>query len=330
MEGSVRTIGNLFDPEGFLVLSKKIHRERIERLHSQGVDLSMTLRSSVKLSKLVTDCFLEILPPELDVNTFICGCSDELAAESHERLVLCAKCKNPDTPFAALCDDMQHEGEEPFWNPTRVPGGNGVDWRECKRWRPFTLDRRMQKWGFPRRLMRCTVAEIVETTEQVANLKRFVAGYIENFAKLERDGKGLRMFGSPGTGKTHMSVAACRRLLETKQIRTAQFWDLTSMLTRLRIADDAERRELLRQATEAAVLVLDDIGAQKTTEWVIEQLGMVINDRWSNGRPVIVTSNQSVAEMNSRLGERISSRLMECTIAIHVEGPDYRAAKAHE
>ena len=71
-------------------------------------------------------------------------------------------------------------------------------------------------------------------------------------------------------------------------------------------------------------LVLDDLGAEKSSPWVLERLTLIVNDRYENLLPTVVTSNLDLELLEKQIGERIVSRLMEMNQAVLLKGPDYR------
>ena len=144
---------------------------------------------------------------------------------------------------------------------------------------------------------------------------------------------GLLLMGPCGLGKTHLAVAVLRELVEHKGA-----WGLFTEFSYLlrRIQDTYDRRSetpswaVLQPALEAEVLVLDDLGATRTTPWVLETLGLILNERYNNRRLTIVTTNRLDApprpeeSLADRIGERLSSRLAEMCWTVRFDGADFR------
>ena len=89
--------------------------------------------------------------------------------------------------------------------------------------------------------------------------------------------------------------------------------------------------EILQALYNVDCLVLDDLGAEKATEWVAERLYLVINQRYLSNRMTVLTSNCNPEEIEERLGEqgkRITSRVLEMCKIIQLKGEDYRVLKA--
>jgi DNA replication protein DnaC len=142
------------------------------------------------------------------------------------------------------------------------------------------------------------------------------------------DSKGIRLTGNYGCGKTHLTASIIHRLAE--QGIGGVFVVVPELLRAIRKGysspnEDADK--LVRLTEEAPLLVLDDLGAEKPSDWVREQLYVIINRRYENMLPTIVTTNCTTAELVERLGERTVSRLIEMTDAYKITADDYRLKK---
>jgi DNA replication protein DnaC len=138
----------------------------------------------------------------------------------------------------------------------------------------------------------------------------------------------ITLLGGVGTGKTHLLAAVATALLST----TARplYCVVPEFLAFLRESFDAGQSESCSRRFEAVrnagVLLLDDLGAEKETEWTQEQLYRVINHRYNEGLPTLIASNVPLDEIEPRIASRIrDSRIGQVIV---LTGPDYRARKA--
>ena len=155
-----------------------------------------------------------------------------------------------------------------------------------------------------------------------------VRDYCENLDDNLDSGRGMWFFGSSGTGKTTLAMLISRTTLEAG--RSVAIYSLPKLLSRIRQTYDAEIGEqsysdLFERLATVDLLHLDDLGAEKQTEWVLEQLYALINERYERQRSLIVTSNYEDDELEKQLGTRIVSRLVDiCGDPVLLFGEDRR------
>lgn len=145
---------------------------------------------------------------------------------------------------------------------------------------------------------------------------------------------GLLYIGSCGVGKTHLSIAVLKELI-AKGV-WGIFYDFRDLLKEIQMSWDKETKttaaEVLRPVYEAEVLVLDELGASKPTEWVEETITHIINKRYNDKKITIFTSNyldvasppDGQESLADRVGVRLKSRLDEMCRPVLVESIDYR------
>ena len=151
--------------------------------------------------------------------------------------------------------------------------------------------------------------------------------YCKNFLKNLKEGKGLFLTGTVGTGKTHLLAAIIdymARLYKRKIIRVMYFTS-TGLLNEIRNSySNDTSEEFIDRVKRCSLLLIDDFGAEKTTDWVLETYFEIIDYRYSNLLPTIIATNLTDKEIKEKLSERIMSRIYEANKGIKLIGKDYR------
>jgi len=157
--------------------------------------------------------------------------------------------------------------------------------------------------GIPENYLHCTFARFEtanrdsKVEQQLLRGRRLCESYVETFfdpVKNRFRSSGLLLIGPPGVGKTHLAVAVLRDLIEKYRVH-GRFIDFSSLIHRVQSTFDGgsedTRSAILQQVIDAEVLVLDELGAQKPTEWVMDQLYLIMNSRYNQRRPPIFTTH---------------------------------------
>jgi DNA replication protein DnaC len=161
-----------------------------------------------------------------------------------------------------------------------------------------------------------------------------------------RDGTGLLIIGQIGTGKTHLAIGITKELILNKGV-PCLFYDYRELLKEIQNSYNAAVQttelDVLRPVFEVDVLILDELGAVKPTEWVWDTVSLILNTRYNNNRTTIITTNfedgpsakaekvdgprRSAREetLGDRVGDRMRSRLHEMCRTVKLEGElDFR------
>ena len=154
--------------------------------------------------------------------------------------------------------------------------------------------------------------------------------YLQNWDELSRAGKGLLFVGDVGTGKTHLAYAVMLELLRRGvKGMAATVPDLMDDL-RLKRGETTEKQLVqINTLKTIDLLLLDDLGAQRNTEWVTERLFIILNARYNNMLPTIITSNERLEDLEATPGwRRIIDRIVEMCAVVVMDGESYRLDKA--
>lgn len=137
----------------------------------------------------------------------------------------------------------------------------------------------------------------------------------------------LLLWGDTGTGKTHHAYGAARRIAETGPSRfgfvATTFPDLYAAL-RPSSASEQERDRVMNRVMTSPLVLLDDLGTTKDSEWTEEITYRVINHRYNQQLPTVVTTNHPPRKLPELMGDRVASRLIGMTTRVHLAGEDRR------
>ena len=159
-----------------------------------------------------------------------------------------------------------------------------------------------------------------------ATMKR----YADNFAEHRQDGTGLLMWGGCGTGKTYYAACIANELI-TKGY-SVHMTNFATLINRIQGTFD-EKQDIINDLNRYSLLIIDDLGAERRSEYMQEAVFNIIDARYRTGKPLIITTNLSINEIknppNVNYG-RIYDRIIERCFPIHVDGNSRRREKVKE
>jgi DNA replication protein DnaC len=206
-------------------------------------------------------------------------------------------------------------------------------------------ERLLKKAAIPRRYEHCTLDTFepgfghADQSLAKAHMmaRRFVGDY-----PVGTEGRGLLLTGDVGVGKTHLAVGVVQALVLDKGVR-GLFCDYRELLKRIQESYNpavaTTELQILAPVFEAEVLILDELGAQKPTDWVWDTVALILNTRYNDKRTTLITTNyrnlpaalarnadKTVREetLGDRITERMRSRLAEMCVEIEMRGNDFR------
>ena len=178
------------------------------------------------------------------------------------------------------------------------------------------LPRRYQHVAFERE----PVVHMPDTV--VREVRRFTREIDRNLDQ----GQGLWLTGDVGTGKTTLAMLVSKAAIEAG--RSAAIYSLPRLLGVLRESMSSEEGllRLVDDLSQVDLLHLDDLGAERATDWVLEQLYAIVNARYEEQRSLVITTNLQPEELADQLGPRIVSRINEiCGDPVLLMGEDKRS-----
>jgi DNA replication protein DnaC len=235
---------------------------------------------------------------------------------------------------------VRYAGQQDVCSFCYGSGMEVVPGKGARRCRCRNEDRRTKLFeaaNIPRRHSECSFESYKPATGNASQLLAF------NYAfRLAREypavDRGLLFMGTVGVGKTHLSVAILRGLIE-KGI-ACLFYEFGTLLKEIQnsynpISQTSELK-VLAPVFEAEVLVLDELGASKPTDWVRDTMMQIINTRYNDRKLTIFTTNyldgrrtERDETLEDRIGVRLRSRLFEMCKTVQIEGDDYRRTFDH-
>ena len=249
------------------------------------------------------------------------------------------------TPLQSACSLCDGTG----WRPVEKEGLRAVEPCSCQAARRDPAWQ-MQQAQIPPRFLECSFEDFFASSDnsslQMALIK--ARGFAEQYPQVD---KGLLFLGDPGVGKTHLTVAILRHLLIQKGIECL-FCSFPDLLEQLQESFDPvaqrSKAEILQPVLETAVVAIDDLGARRVTDWVEDTVTYILNHRYNQKKPTLLTSNlpdhppdstsrspsgkYRVSDtLQDRIGVRIYSRLFEMCEKVPIHAKDFRQeVKVHQ
>jgi DNA replication protein DnaC len=238
--------------------------------------------------------------------------------------------------FAYHCPDCGGTG----WKAIETDGVRSVVRCDC--FQKTRLDRLFARAGVPPRYDSCSFENFNGLTERLRACKAVLIKFVEDFPVA---GCGLLILGPCGVGKTHLAVAVLRELVYRREVE-GLFYDFRELLRKIQnsynVLSQGSETEILKPVLESPVVVLDDLGAERPTEWVRDTFAYILNSRYNRKLTTVITTNfedrvpqartigdglrlTSEETLEERIGVRLRSRLHEMCKVIQLEGDDFRA-----
>lgn len=151
--------------------------------------------------------------------------------------------------------------------------------------------------------------------------------YAKSWKEMKEKGFGFFFWGNVGAGKTHAAAAMANHLMQEKLVEVL-FLNMPSTVTRVKKTFDSpvknEDKKIFDRMKEVELLIIDDLGVEKLSDWLSDQIYQIIDHRWQNHKPMIITSNQSLDDLGAYYKPQVISRIWGCCKSIKFTEKDRR------
>ena len=213
--------------------------------------------------------------------------------------------------------------------------------KRCKCFLDRQADILFELANIPRRYTECTFDNFEIHNDSHRHALKISKQFVKNYPVQD---VGLLYIGPCGVGKTHLAIATVQELIKEKKAR-CYFIDFRDLIRKIQSTYSPDSpladSDIFSQIFQQEVLVLDELGAKRTTAWVEETIFYIINNRYNNKKLTIFTSNYLDQEeeeednrdsffkrrgdsLVDRIGVRLRSRIYEMCKIVKMEGDDYR------
>lgn len=181
--------------------------------------------------------------------------------------------------------------------------------------------RRLKATGIQERHLQDWTFASATDTPSIQMAKR----YTENWKKVKAENLGLLLWGDVGTGKSFLAACIANALLE-KGVPVLMT-NFSKILNQMGAMYSDERYRYIASFNRFSLLIIDDLGIERNTEYALEQVYAVIDERYKTGLPLIITTNLTISQLRNPedvAHARIYSRVLEMCTPVHVPGHDRR------
>lgn len=151
--------------------------------------------------------------------------------------------------------------------------------------------------------------------------------YVSKWAEISSENIGLLLWGDVGTGKTFFAACIANALVEKGE--NVKMTNFSAILNDLFMESD--KNKYLDRLNDCRLLIIDDLGIERDTEYALEQVYNIIDTRYKSNKPLIVTTNLSLDDLNHPIDtahKRIYDRVLEMCVPIKFTGENFRKQKA--
>jgi DNA replication protein DnaC len=240
----------------------------------------------------------------------------------------------PERDFYNAPDIIETPGEEPevcplcYGSGMEIIPGKGARPCQCRKRKSHTTI--LEKVRLPKRYTDCHFHSYKILNPSQDRAFRYASRLTMEYPAVER---GLLFMGTVGVGKTHLAVSILKGL--TERGFSCLFYEFGALLKEIQDSynpvSQTSELKVLSPVLDAEILVLDEIGASKPTDWVRDTMAHIINTRYNDKKLTIFTTNylderrtERDETLEDRIGVRLRSRLFEMCKTVAIQGEDFR------
>ncbi len=192
-----------------------------------------------------------------------------------------------------------------------------------RNWKQERIARALQLSGIDGLFREKRLADLKSNPKLHAEISK----YLGNWKAMKERGYGFYFWGNVGAGKTHAAIVLANELMEREMVEVL-FLNMPEAITRVKKTFDSEIKtedsRLFERMKEMELLVLDDVGVEKYSDWMADQMYQIIDHRWKNRKAMIFTSNLSMEDLGKYYKPQIASRISGCCKPIRFADQDRR------
>lgn len=236
-------------------------------------------------------------------------------------------------PQRCTCDRAKAKWAEADAEETRQKAEAEKEAAQAKR--RAKIERLLGRSGIKKRFQQRTFANFIRDTPERRRCYDTAKTYADSFPQRAERGEGLYIEGTYGTGKTHLAAAIALQLIGCGvPVVCKTSGDLLADIKEAFDSGDATEYEILKAYKTVDLLIVDDLGKEQCTEWSVSTLYSILNDRYEDMKPTIITTNYNADELVRALTPKggdgtkaraIISRLREFSTVVTMAWADYRA-----